>query len=170
MKWFVFLTVLPLVMLLMPAESARAQASARVAATGPPGAAIYLQHIGESDKPINPMVFASTRPATDELKRVLGEREARFANVILLSPADLGRAAQEVGRQLALKETPPARRVYGTFRVTLIRDGGEIVREVNRPRTLAIVAAIEQSLQKHDEVVSARAAQLRARLKGGEGR
>ncbi len=81
---------------------------------------VYLQHLGESGKPILPLVISSAPPPEGQPERVLGEVEAWEASVVTVSELDLGKI---VGSTKILMETAgeePTTFAFGTFRVTVV--------------------------------------------------
>jgi hypothetical protein len=101
--------------------------------------AIYIQHIGESDKPIHPLVVGVTAPPEDELKLVLGNHQWKHATIIIIPDSLFGNLAARVGGALGKIEKDAEGRAYGTFKITIAGPEGEVTRTLDAAATKAIL-------------------------------
>ena len=82
--------------------------------------AVYLQHVGESGKPILPLVISSAPLPEGEPERVLGEVEALEASVVTVSELDLGKIVGSTQMLIETAGEEPVTHPFGTFRVTVV--------------------------------------------------
>jgi hypothetical protein len=91
-------------------------------ASAPPSPTIYFVHVGESDKPLWPVVLSTTPPDATALARFLPEPLWRQAGLFILSVDDVQRV-EAMLRPYQTADVSPADRTpaaYGSFRVTLV--------------------------------------------------
>lgn len=102
-------------------------ANAAPAPGGPVTTAIYLQHVGPSDKPIFPVVICATKPNDAELALALGD-EAPLAGVVTVSQSDLRKSLAGVAGKLAAAKEAGEHKPLGTFKVTITQGKGDAAR------------------------------------------
>jgi hypothetical protein len=86
-----------------------------------PPQAIYILHIGESDKPLWPFVLAVKKPQAADLANMFQEPFWRHANVFVVPTQTLEDAARIM--QNGFVEAPsddPTLQAFGSFQVTLV--------------------------------------------------
>lgn len=91
--------------------------------------AIYLQHVGPSDKPIFPVVICEARPSEAELAQVLGTGPSRsLISIVKITKPDLQKCLVEVTDKLAIAQESGEYRPLGTFKVTVTQGKTEVAR------------------------------------------
>lgn len=95
------------------------------------GDAIYIQHIGESDKPIFPLIIGVTAPRKDEIKLVLGDSQWKWATIIVIPNNVFGDLVLRVEGALAKIEKDTEGGAYGTFKITITGPVGERARIID---------------------------------------
>lgn len=99
----------------LPAGVASAQPTDAGAVT-----TVYLQHIGDSGKPILPLLISSAPAPAGQSERVLGDVEALEATVVTVSELDLGKIVGSTKMLIGTTDEEPAAFPFGTFRVTVV--------------------------------------------------
>lgn len=141
--------------------------------------AVYLKHVGDSDKPIFPIVIAIGPPSPANLERILGKDDgAEHATIITVSNEDFGKILSEFAKLLSQKIDVPKEPRFGTFQIVveegpsaqqriLPKDKTQIVREFSRTEmvdVLRILAKVEKESTQVNEVLKSTTASLKRRL------
>ena len=139
------------------------------AADGKPSTpAVYFQHIGDSDKPIFPIVFSSVEVPKAERDLVLGD-ESRFARVVLLPKSKYSVFAKAVAGRLTAADRSDAVG-FGTFRVTLVSASGPMSATLVAERVAPLLQQARAMIAPADREAIAPISALQRRLGGGETR
>lgn len=144
--------------------------------------AVYLKHIGDSDKPILPVVISATKPSEPELKAVLGKNDSKHAILVSVTRDDLRRIMAELNKLLAPMKDEPKGHTYGTFCVTITETESDpqrilpegttrIQRTLRLKEILPVLVAIEKverASRTRNERLRTVVASLKRRLSGEE--
>lgn len=128
--------------------------------------AVYIQHVGQSDKPLFPVVFAVDRPSDDELLRVLRDQaEVKFSQVILVSPDSFQLIVDQTSQSLRRARKPAAPQAFGTFRIVVSTPAADRSGRVDRESALRLFRKISESISPPDhEPINDALDTLRVRL------
>ncbi|MBA4370924.1 MAG: hypothetical protein C0418_05025 [Coriobacteriaceae bacterium] len=89
--------------------------------------AVYIQHVGASDKPIPPVVVFAKQPTPAEFDEVLGSDEVVGTAMVSISVDALGRIITDC-KPLLERSADTDSRAYGTFRITVVETGGKLAK------------------------------------------
>lgn len=84
--------------------------------------ALYFQHVGESDKPISPIVIAVTEPSQNELIEIFGSDEWEFSLFFAVSAKDFQKLSKVLEPYLKRQTEGRSAFPFGSFKVTLVMD------------------------------------------------
>lgn len=125
--------------------------------------ALYLKHIGESDKPILPIVFSSQKPKQSELDSVLGKDTWKHATFVTIPAAHLQKMMARVHKLLGKVKDEDKGHAYGTFEITVtenlegenrvLQAVGRFTRVLSKNETQPVLSAVEEVNEAADEPV-----------------
>jgi hypothetical protein len=130
---------------------------------------VYVQHVGQSDKPVFPLVLASVTPTPQERLGVLRDPgEAQFAQIVLVSAKSLQRIVEQAAETLRGVREPADPHAFGTFRIVVVSPptpDASRASVLSRQDTLRFLRDIVESLSPPDrQTLTDALAPLRARL------
>lgn len=126
--------------------------------------AIYIQHVGESDKPIFPVVISTSTPPMAELKRILGKDDYRHAIPVYVSETDLNRITASVKSLLISQRSDSESTAFGTFRVTVVESAEELAQTLSPSRIAPVLSAIKMSSDTKNETLQKKISSIERRL------
>ncbi len=117
--------------------------------------AVYIEHIGESDKSILPVVIFAKTPSEAELKRIIGDVVWDMAAMVNVSNDDLRRIIAVTYKFFQTAQEDTKGHKFGTFRVTVVEgknekkrilsaDEIEISRILSRDAMIPLLNAVEE--------------------------
>jgi hypothetical protein len=128
------------------------------------GTTVYLQHIGDSGKPILPLVISSAPPPEGESERVLGDVEALEASFVTLSGLDLGKIVGSTKMLIETAGEEPASLPFGTFRVTVVDPEEESSAVLPREQLAPLLDLLEETAGTKYEALAGWVSAVKHRL------
>jgi len=109
------------------------------------GTTVYVEYLGDVDKPILPIVIFASMPSVVDMERVLGEIQAMEARREQVSDLDLGTIVGSLKLLLEIAGEDDSAGAFGSFRVTIVEPGEEttgVVGEKEAPRLLRMLGDV----------------------------